>query len=121
MSTSYEMTGTVKVIMEKMTFPSGFTKQEFVITTEEERFPQPIKFSVLKERCALLDLLKPNDRVCVHFDIRGNLSTKNGERYFVDLQVFQIDKLDGDGSSIAPEPVSRDYDDSDDGDAALPF
>jgi len=117
MSNSYEMVGTVKVIMPMMSFPSGFVKREFVITTEEERFPQPIKFAVLKERCSMLDALAPNDRVRVRFDIRGNMNTKNGERYFVDLQAFQIDKLDGDGSSIEPVPVEVDYDD----DEPMPF
>jgi len=110
MSTGYEMIGTVKAVMEPITFPSGFFKREFVITTEDERFPQPIKFVTVKERCALVDGLAPNDRVRVRFDIRGTLSTKNGERYFVDLQAFQVEKLDGGGTSVSrdaaePPPV----------------
>jgi len=103
MSTSFEMIGTVKVVMEPMTFPSGFTKREFVITTEDERFPQMIKFQAVNERCALLAGLAPNDRIKVRFDIRGTLSTKTGDRYFVDLQAFQIDKLDG-----KAQPATRD-------------
>ena len=101
MSQSYEMIGTVKVVMEPMTFASGFTKREFVITTEDDRFPQMVKFQTVNERCALVAGLVPNDRVKVRFDIRGTLSTKNGERYFVDLQAFQVDKMDGDGSSVS--------------------
>jgi single-strand DNA-binding protein len=91
--------------MEPMTFPSGFVKREFVITTEDERFPQPVKFTTVKERCSLLDGLAPNDRVKVRFDIRGSLSTKNGERYFVDLQAFQIEKMDVSGMSVSRDEV----------------
>lgn len=105
MSTSFEMIGTVKIVMEPMTFASGFTKREFVITTEDERFPQMIKFQTVNERCALLTGLAPNDRIKVRFDVRGSLSTKNGERYFVDLQAFQIDKLDGKSQSVTRDDV----------------
>lgn len=105
MSTSYEIIGTVKVIMPVMTFPSGFYKREFVITTEDEQYPQPIKFTALKERASLLDVLVPNERVKVRFDIRGNQSTKNENQYFVDLQVYQIEKLDGDGGAVTVDPM----------------
>ena len=112
MSTSYEMIGTVKVILPLMTFASGFVKREFVITTEDEKFPQPIKFAALKERCSLVDGLTPNDRVKVRFDIRGNQSNKDNDRYFVDLVAFQIEKLDGDGSSVVRDetdaPINED-------------
>ena len=112
MSTSYEMIGTVKVILPLMTFASGFVKREFVITTEDEKFPQPIKFAALKERCSLVDGLTPNDRVKVRFDIRGNQSNKDNDRYFVDLVAFQVEKLDGDGSSVvrdeAAAPINED-------------
>ncbi len=52
--TTYEMVGTVKVIFDTMTFQSGFTKREFVLTLEDD-YPQDIKFSFAKDRCALLD------------------------------------------------------------------
>lgn len=117
MSTSYEMIGTVKLILPLMTFPSGFVKREFVITTEDERFPQPVKFAVIKERCSLVDGLVPNDRIKVRFDIRGNQSTKDPDRYFVDLQAFQIEKLDGDGSSVVPDAVDVPFNE----DEPMPF
>ena len=40
----YEMTGTVKVIMEAQTFQSGFSKREFVLTVEDGKYPQDIAF-----------------------------------------------------------------------------
>jgi len=99
--TTYEMGGTIKVVFDMMTFPSGFTKREFVVTTEED-YPQDVKFTCVKEKSALLDTVAPGDRVQVTFRVRGNLFK---ERYFVDLHAYRIDKLDGDGSSV-------EYDDS---------
>ena len=105
--TVYEMVGAVKVILEPMSFPSGFTKREFVLTMEDD-YPQDIKFACIKEKSALLDAVAPGDRVRVSFRIRGNLFK---ERYFVDLQAFRIEKVDGDGSSVeydTAEPVPTD-------------
>ena len=107
MASTYEMVGTVKVVLEMMTFASGFTKREFVLTMEDE-YPQDIKFACVKEKCVLLDNVAPGERVKVAFRIRGNLFK---ERYFVDLQAFRIDKMDGDGSSVeydAAEPMPTD-------------
>lgn len=97
----YEMVGTVKVLFDMMTFASGFTKREFVLTLEDD-FPQDIKFACIKEKCALLDNVAPGERVKVSFRIRGNLFK---ERYFVDLQAFRIDKMDGDGASVEYDVV----------------
>jgi hypothetical protein len=94
---TYEMTGSIKAIFEPMTFQSGFTKREFVLTMDDD-YPQDIKFACVKEKCSLLDSVVPNERVKVTFRIRGNLFK---ERYFVDLQAFRIDKMDVDGSSVS--------------------
>jgi len=107
-SIAYEMVGSVKVVFEMMTFASGFTKREFVLTLEDD-YPQDIKFACVKEKCALLDNVAPGERVKVAFRIRGNLFK---ERYFVDLQAFRIDKMDADGSSVeydaSAEPMPTD-------------
>ncbi|MCL2104051.1 MAG: DUF3127 domain-containing protein [Kiritimatiellaeota bacterium] len=105
--TTYEMVGAVKVVFDVVTFPSGFTKREFVVTMEDD-YPQDIKFACIKEKCALLENVAPGDRVKVLFNLRGNLFK---ERYFVDLQAYRIDKLDGDGASVEyddPGPMPTD-------------
>ena len=86
---SYDLTGTVKLIMDQQTFDSGFTKREFVVTTEGERFPQDVKFECVKERVALLDSVQPGQRVAVSFDLRGN--EYNG-RYFVNLTAWKVEE-----------------------------
>jgi single-strand DNA-binding protein len=85
---TYELTGTVKVVMEAMTFGSGFSKREFVVTTDDKRYPQDIKFECVKDRMSLLDATKPGDRVTVSFDLRGNESKG---RYYVSLSVWKLE------------------------------
>lgn len=115
---NYQMPGRVKLIMEKQTFSSGFTKREFVITTQDD-YPQDIKFECVKERCALLDALQPDDRVTVSFSIRGN---EYKDRYFVNLQAGQVDKQNEDGSSITLDPQQGEYEEPvHDPDEHLPF
>lgn len=41
---SLQVSGKIKQIGEKQTFESGFQKVEFVITTNDEKYPQDIKF-----------------------------------------------------------------------------
>jgi len=69
---SYDLTGTVKLIMDMQTFGSGFTKREFVVTTQDDRFPQDIKFECVKDKCDLLEAIEPGQEVKVSFDLRGN-------------------------------------------------
>ena len=84
---SYDLTGTVKLIMDVQTFDSGFTKREFVVTTQDDRFPQDIKFECVKEKCDLLEAVKPGQEVKVSFDLRGN---EYKERYYVNLNAWRV-------------------------------
>ena len=44
-SMAYQLNGTIKLIYDTQTFPSGFSKREFVVTTDD-KFPQDIKLDV---------------------------------------------------------------------------
>ena len=85
---AYELTGTIKVVMDAVTFDSGFTKREFVVTTDDDRYPQAIKFECVKDRCALLNNIQPGQRVTVSFDVRGN---EHKGRYFVNLSAWKVE------------------------------
>ncbi len=82
----YELTGTIKRLFDTQTFPSGFTKREFVVTTED-RYPQDIKLSTVKDRIGILDGVREGDRVTVGFYLRGN---EYKERFYVDLDAHVI-------------------------------
>ncbi len=83
----YEAQGTIKLISDTQTFNSGFTKREFVITTTNSKYPQDIKFEVVKDKCSILDQFSVGQAVNVSFDIRGN--EYNG-KYYVNLSCWRI-------------------------------
>lgn len=84
---AYELSGTIKKIFDQQDFPSGFYKQEFVVTTDE-RFPQDIKLDCLKEKVEMLKQFQEGSPVKVSFDIRGR---EWNDRYFVDLSAWKIE------------------------------
>ncbi len=91
----YEAQGTIKVINDTQTFGSGFTKREFVITTGDSKYPQDIKFEIVKDKCAQLDQYAIGQQVAVSFDIRGN--EYNG-KYYVNLNCWKIQAGAGGGN-----------------------
>jgi len=108
---TYEMTGTVKTVMEVVTFPSGFRKQMFVVTTPD-KFPQDVQFECLKDKTALLDNVRPGDTVAVKFDIQGR--EYNG-KYFVSLVAWGVKNesdhiVDPDPQTMPNEPSGDDDD-----------
>jgi len=109
---SYEMTGTVKVVMDLMTFDSGFTKREFVITTKDQ-YPQDVKFETIRDKTSLCDNLQPGQEATVYFDIRGN---EYKDRYYVNLNAWRVQAAEGGGSAPpsqeAAAPIDTDVPES---------
>jgi single-strand DNA-binding protein len=105
---SYDLTGTVRLVMDQQTFASGFTKREFVVTTEEERFPQDIKFECVKDKCALLDTVTAGQRVKVSFDLRGN---EYNDRFYVNLAAWRIEQADASDAPDEEMPPIEEIDD----------
>ena len=123
----YEASGTIKLINETQTFPSGFSKREFVITTEHDKYPQDLKFEVVKDRCDMLDQFEVGQKVQLNFDIRGN---EYKDRYYVNLSCWKIQAAEGgDGggapaaaaSGSSPEPSAAELRKEDDFDDDIPF
>jgi hypothetical protein len=99
----YEAAGKIKVINDTQSFPSGFSKREFVVTTSHDKYPQDLKFEVVKDKCQMLDAYEVGQEVQVSFDIRGN--EYNG-KYFVNLSCWKIQSGSGGGDSSAPRQNS---------------
>lgn len=95
----YQSTGKIKLINDLQTFPSGFTKREFVITTNEGSYPQDLKFETVKDKTAMLDQFSEGQEVTVSFDIRGN--EYNG-KYYVNLSCWRLEAGAGSSGSAAP-------------------
>ena len=119
----YETSGKIKLISDTQTFPSGFSKREFVVTTAESKYPQDLKFEVVKDKTAILDNFQVGQDVQVNFDIRGN---EYKGRYYVNLSCWKLNATDGGGSeynqeSPAAEPSPEDLRDENDFDDDIPF
>ena len=95
----YEAVGKIKLISETQSFPSGFTKREFVVTTSSDKYPQDLKFEIVKDKCSLLDSFDAGQEVQVTFDIRGN--EYNG-KYFVNLSCWKIQAANGGSGGSEP-------------------
>jgi single-strand DNA-binding protein len=89
----YEIEGSIKIILDMQTFESGFTKREFVITTEE-KYPQDVKLELIKEKVDLLDKFSEGQRVKASFNVRGN---EFKGKYYVNLQAWKLNPAEGGG------------------------
>lgn len=96
---SQEVTGKLKVVMDEQTFSSGFTKREFVITTEEQ-YPQDIKFELIKDKCSEITKFSIGQPIKVSYNLRGN---EYNDKYYVNLQAWRLE-ADEAGSQI-PKPL----------------
>jgi single-stranded DNA-binding protein len=127
----YEAVGKIKLINETQSFPSGFSKREFVVTTGNDKYPQDLKFEVVKDKCAMLDSFEAGQDVQVSFDIRGN--EYNG-KYYVNLSCWKIQAADGAAEparatrpaaqsqkSTSAEPATDELRNEDDFDDDVPF
>jgi len=86
---TFKIGGTLKVIGDIQTFPSGFTKREIVIETHDDKYPQLIPLSLLKDQTSLTNGMQTEDRVTAYFNIKGR--EYNG-RYFNDLIAWKLTK-----------------------------
>ena len=84
----FDITGTIKEIFEVQTFANDFKKREFLLTTENDKYPQNIIFGCLKDKIELLESIKAGDTVKVHFDISCR---EWNEKYFVNLNAWKIE------------------------------
>ena len=100
----YEATGKLKVIFDTQTFPSGFTKREFVVTIGDDNYPQDVKFELIKDKCSWLDNFAQDQEVTVSFDIRGN---EYKDRYYVNLNCWKIVGANGAAAASQPEAASN--------------
>jgi len=84
-----EITGKIKVIFDEKELKGGFTKREFVLSTEDQ-YPQHLMFELLKDKTTLVNGFKSGDKVKVLFDIRGR---EWQDKYFNSLVAWKIENL----------------------------
>jgi len=100
MSETHKAIGRIKVIEDTQTFSSGFQKREFVVETEDAKYPQSIKFELVKDAVDKLNGLSVGSHVEVSFNLRGN--EYNG-KYYNNLVAWRIEALGGRTESNSPK------------------
>ena len=96
MASDYQLVGTIKLISDAQSFNSGFTKREFVVTDEDAKYPQDIKFECIKDKCALMDTYNEGDEIKAHFNLSGRLWSGAGkpEKCFTSLQAWKVETVE---------------------------
>ena len=94
--------GVIKLIGDTQEFDSGFTKREFVVTTDE-KFPQDIKMEMVKDKTTFLDKFCAGDAVRCKFNIRGN---EFKDKYYVSLTCWFIESATADAPQSGSEVVT---------------
>ena len=98
-----KISGKLKLLFEAQSWDSGFSKREFVITTQEQ-YPQDVKFECIKDKISMLEGLNPGDDLTVSFNVRGN---EYQEKYYVNLQAWKIEAT-ATQDDTPPAPVPPD-------------
>jgi len=89
----YKIKGKVKAVGQTTQVSEKFSKREFVVTDESEKYPQDIMLQLTQDKCSLLDSVQVNQEVEVSFNLRGRGWTNpQGEvKYFNTLEAWKID------------------------------
>jgi len=87
----FELTGTLIDVFSTQTFNKGFRKREFVLETND-KYPQKILFTLVQDKCDMLDSYSIGDTISVQFDVKGReWQDKGGNiKYFVTLEGTRI-------------------------------
>lgn len=107
----FSLTGVIQNIGPTQSFGSnGFTKREIVVAEEGTKFPNPVKFTLKKDNCALADNFHEGDKVTITASVSGREwenKTKGITQYFVDLDAYKIEDGDGQGQAKAGSKKSK--------------
>lgn len=119
----YEAKGTVKRVLEKQQFASGFCKRNLIVEVGD-KYKKTVSFEFKKDKADLLEKIRPGMAVVVKFDIDGrewNDPKTGATKYFTSLEGVSVKGEGGAGRATPPpaEPPSGFDDMPDAGD--MPF
>jgi hypothetical protein len=84
----YKAKGKVILIGPEQVKSEKFTMKEFVIQTQDEKYPQTINFQISNKNMDQVNSINIGEEVEVSFDIRGN--EYNG-KYYNKLNAFKVE------------------------------
>jgi hypothetical protein len=93
MSEQLKVSGVIHEIFELNQVSEKFTKQEFILKTEDEQYPQLIKFQCTQNRCDQLAHKEVGQKATIHFNLRGRewVNKENKTMYFNSLDCWRIE------------------------------
>lgn len=103
---SFEITGILHRKYDTESKSESFKTREFVIKTEEQ-YPQFVKFQLTQDRCSAIDSYNVEDKIKVHFDLRGR---EWQDKFFTNLNAWRIEKAESNGMDhlgAVPPPVMQ--------------
>jgi hypothetical protein len=88
------ITGQIKLVNPTVQVSEKFAKREFVVTTNEDKYPQDILIQCVQANCSLLDDIQINQLVEVEINLKGKSYEKDGLiKYFNQLEAWKITKI----------------------------
>lgn len=95
----------------------SWTKQDFVIETEETQFPKKVAFSLFGDKTDLISRIGNGERVKVKFSIE---SREYNGKYFSNINAWAVDVVLDDARGESNIDALKKKDDSEE-DTGLPF
>jgi hypothetical protein len=101
----FKIKGTIKMIGETNVINDKFRKRDFVLTSEDDMYPQQISFQVMQDKCDDLNNFKGGMSVEVSFNLRGRewTSPTGDVKYFNTLEAWRIETAQESPTAVAPE------------------
>lgn len=69
----------------------GFSKRDFVIRTQDEKYPQEIKFELFKDNAKKIDDITTGSKINVHFNIKGR---QWNDKWLTSIEAWKIDVIE---------------------------
>ena len=87
-----DIRGKVLKVLPKKQISDKFALREFVIVTDDSKYPQQIILQTSQERCELLNGISEGDDVQAFINIRGRswTSPQGEERFFNTLEAWKV-------------------------------
>ena len=101
----FKIKGTIKMIGETNVINDKFRKRDFVLTSEDDMYPQQISFQVVQDKCDDLNNFKGGMSVEVSFNLRGRewTSPTGDVKYFNTLEAWRIETAQATATVVTPE------------------
>ena len=89
-----EYRGTLITVMDEVQVTSSFRKREFVVSDNDDKYPQEVIFQLSQDRCDAIQHFSVGDEVVVSFNLRGRRwESPNGVKFFNSLDAWKVDRV----------------------------